>query len=331
MALFGGTADERREPRSLVEFRAGKMSLSQGVATADKRKGLVYMKTSSDSLLHFCWKDRQTGEVVDDLIIFPGEAEFVTIPQCTTGRVFLLKFKDHSSRKFFYWMQEPSNSKDKELAKKVNELLTNPPEGGGGEGGLPDLPPGYMAIPSSQLQSMLSGGRVDQQQLMELLGGAAGGIPHALAGGGLGRAGGVTAERSGMPGALFYKSYFCEQMHAMPTLETSNHSYILLKLSYICCRASSQVSHTPTSSALPTATPRAPNRPTRSQQQQLDDLQSILSSLNVPGGTSAAESQQSSPGLNTSLFFLSPLSSCFLLSIPLLEFEGVIIIMIMIV
>jgi hypothetical protein len=222
MALFGGTADERREPRSLVEFRAGKMSLSQGVATADKRKGLVYMKTSSDSLLHFCWKDRQTGEVVDDLIIFPGEAEFVTIPQCTTGRVFLLKFKDHSSRKFFYWMQEPSNSKDKELAKKVNELLTNPPEGGGGEGGLPDLPPGYMAIPSSQLQSMLSGGRVDQQQLMELLGGAAGGIPHALAGGGLGRAGGVTAER-----------------------------------------ASSQVSHTPTSSALPTATPRAPNRPTR--------------------------------------------------------------------
>ena len=65
MALFGGTGDERREPRSLVEFRAGKMSLSQGVVTADKRKGLVYMKTSSDSLLHFCWKDRQTGEVVD--------------------------------------------------------------------------------------------------------------------------------------------------------------------------------------------------------------------------------------------------------------------------
>ena len=65
MALFGGTVDERREPRSLVEFRAGKMSLSQGVVTADKRKGLVYMKTSGDSLLHFCWKDRQNGEVVD--------------------------------------------------------------------------------------------------------------------------------------------------------------------------------------------------------------------------------------------------------------------------
>ena len=57
-----------------------------------------------------------------DLIIFPGEAEFVTVSQCTTGRVFLLKFKDHSSRKFFYWMQEPSTSKDKDLAKKVGSF-----------------------------------------------------------------------------------------------------------------------------------------------------------------------------------------------------------------
>ena len=41
------------------------------------------------------------------------------VPQCTTGRVFLLKFKDSSSRKFFYWMQEPSEEKDEEIFKKV--------------------------------------------------------------------------------------------------------------------------------------------------------------------------------------------------------------------
>ena len=64
MALFGGASDGRREPRSLVEFRAGKMTLSGRTVAADTRKGLVYMKTS-DSLLHFCWKDRQTGDVVD--------------------------------------------------------------------------------------------------------------------------------------------------------------------------------------------------------------------------------------------------------------------------
>ena len=64
MALFGGTSDGRREPRSLVEFRAGKMKLNGRTVTSDTRKGLVFMKTS-DSLLHFCWKDRKTGEVAD--------------------------------------------------------------------------------------------------------------------------------------------------------------------------------------------------------------------------------------------------------------------------
>ncbi|KAH3780696.1 hypothetical protein DPMN_158515 [Dreissena polymorpha] len=50
----------------------------------DKRKGLVYVHQSDDSLMHFCWKDRTTGSVED----------------CTTGRVFDLKFKS-STRKFF--------------------------------------------------------------------------------------------------------------------------------------------------------------------------------------------------------------------------------------
>ena len=39
-----------------------------------------------------------------DLIIFPDDVEFKHVPQCTTGRVYLLKFKS-SSRKFFFWMQ----------------------------------------------------------------------------------------------------------------------------------------------------------------------------------------------------------------------------------
>lgn len=38
--------------------------------------------------------------------------------QCKTGRVYILKFKD-SARKYFYWMQEPSEDKDEELMKKV--------------------------------------------------------------------------------------------------------------------------------------------------------------------------------------------------------------------
>ena len=63
-ALFGNGSDGRREPKSLVEFRAGKMKLSGGTVTADERKGLVYMK-QEDRLMHFCWKDRNSGDVVD--------------------------------------------------------------------------------------------------------------------------------------------------------------------------------------------------------------------------------------------------------------------------
>lgn len=66
MALFGNSNDGRSEPRSLVEFRAGKMSLSGTTVTADTRKGLIFMKQEGmDRLMHFYWKDRKSGEVVD--------------------------------------------------------------------------------------------------------------------------------------------------------------------------------------------------------------------------------------------------------------------------
>ena len=63
MALFGESSS-RREPRSLVEFRAGKMKVNGTTVTADSRKGLVYIKMD-DNLVHFCWKDRKSGRVED--------------------------------------------------------------------------------------------------------------------------------------------------------------------------------------------------------------------------------------------------------------------------
>uniref|UniRef100_A0A8C5KEJ1 Proteasomal ubiquitin receptor ADRM1 n=1 Tax=Jaculus jaculus TaxID=51337 RepID=A0A8C5KEJ1_JACJA len=88
----------------LVEFRAGKMSLKGTTVTPDKRKGLVYIQQTDDSLIHFCWKDRTSGTVEDDLIIFPDDCEFKRVPQCPSGRVYVLKFKAGSKRLFF-WMQ----------------------------------------------------------------------------------------------------------------------------------------------------------------------------------------------------------------------------------
>lgn len=66
-ALFPSLVSGSRGSSSkyLVEFRAGKMTLKGNVVTPDKRKGTVYIQQSDDSLIHFCWKDRTTGNVDD--------------------------------------------------------------------------------------------------------------------------------------------------------------------------------------------------------------------------------------------------------------------------
>ena len=72
-----------------------------------------------------------------DLIIFPEDAEYKKVPQCTTGRAFVLIFKV-SRKKFFFWMQEPKDDKDEEHCKKINDLLNNPPApGSNSTSGLP--------------------------------------------------------------------------------------------------------------------------------------------------------------------------------------------------
>lgn len=66
-ALFPSLVPGSRGSSSkyLVEFRAGKMALKGSTVTPDKRKGLVYIQQTDDSLIHFCWKDRASGTVED--------------------------------------------------------------------------------------------------------------------------------------------------------------------------------------------------------------------------------------------------------------------------
>ncbi|XP_070507734.1 proteasomal ubiquitin receptor ADRM1 homolog [Chironomus tepperi] len=163
--MFGSAA--MNSSSNKLEFKAGRMTLIDSVQDgtkkkmvhADKRKGLVYIYSADDGLTHFCWKDRTTGNVEDDLIIFPDDCEFKKVDQCKDGRVFLLKFKS-SNRKLFFWLQEPSSDKDDEHCRKVNELLNNPPQANNGGGSRQE---------GSDLQYMLN--NMSQQQLMQLFGG----------------------------------------------------------------------------------------------------------------------------------------------------------------
>ncbi|XP_016085488.1 proteasomal ubiquitin receptor ADRM1-like [Sinocyclocheilus grahami] len=277
-ALFPSLVSGSRGSSSkhLVEFRAGKMTLKGSTVTPDKRKGLLYIQQTDDSLIHFCWKDRSTGNVEDDLIIFPDDCEFKKVNQCTTGRVFVLKFKA-SSKRFFFWLQEPKTDKDEEYCRKVNEYLNNPPipgtlgSGGssshelsalGGEGGL---------------QSLL--GNMSHNQLMQLIGPTGLGGLGALAGPGL-----ASLLGSGIPATSSSSSSSRSQSTAVTPSSTSAPTRL----------GSSQVPTTPmtpsaTVTASPTAAPSTPAGPalsagatSPSQPIQLSDLQSILATMNVP-------------------------------------------------
>lgn len=48
------------------------MQLKGKVVHPDKRKGLVYVYQSDDSLMHFCWKDRTSGNVEEVTQLCPN-------------------------------------------------------------------------------------------------------------------------------------------------------------------------------------------------------------------------------------------------------------------
>ncbi|XP_044753984.1 proteasomal ubiquitin receptor ADRM1 homolog [Coccinella septempunctata] len=110
----------------IVEMRAGKMYRQGTWVYPDKRKGSLYIYRNSDDLMHFCWRDRTTFAVEDDFIIFPGDCTYTKVKQCTTGRVYVLRFESSTVR-MFYWLQEPKTDKDDEHCRRINYLLNHPP------------------------------------------------------------------------------------------------------------------------------------------------------------------------------------------------------------
>jgi len=283
-ALFGGPAG-RPQTKNLVEFRAGKMNLRGKMVHPDKRKGQVYVYQSEDSLMHFCWKDRTKGTVEDDLIIFPDDIKFSRVSQCTTGRVYLLRFSS-SNRKFFFWMQEPKSDKDDEYCKKVNEVLNNPPtpdasragSGGGGAGGFGGLPPELAAgLGEGDLQNLL--GNMSQQQLMQLLGG--------MGMGGAGGLGGLSSLMGGR-GTQQSESTPASRAHSSPgprasTTDSVTSAQRPITAATTTAQTAATTAATPaaTTAAIPAAgtTPASAAAPNI----QLSDLQNILTGMGGAG------------------------------------------------
>ena len=291
-ALFGSgrnsNANSNPNPRALVQFKAGKMTLnpSDKMVTADKRKGLVIVEQTDDHLMHFKWKERgkdANKDAEDDLIIFPDDVEFKKVA-CTDDRVFILKFKS-SSRKMFFWMQEPKDDKDEDLAKKVNDYLNHPPapgslsrgasssSGGGGSGGAIDL----NNLGDSELQSLLN--NMSQQQLMQLFGGGGGGLASLL-GGGLGGGGGSSSssgrQRSSQRAAREAAASSASAATSSASTSTSAPTTTTSSTSSSTSGAAATATTTTTTSSVPPI--------------KLADLQNILSGIQVPGGAEGGAS-----------------------------------------
>ena len=81
--MFGAMPAAANGP--LLQMKAGKMTLENTRVTADDRKGLLILRKSEDGLMHLIWKDRNAGTVVDDLIVFEGDATIRQIDECTDG------------------------------------------------------------------------------------------------------------------------------------------------------------------------------------------------------------------------------------------------------
>ncbi|GAA5952543.1 hypothetical protein JCM3765_002201 [Sporobolomyces pararoseus] len=117
----------------LLQFKAGR-SFREGQSNqvvSNPDRGLVYLE-EEDGLLHFYYKDLTTSSVLEDLIIFPGDASFQIANKA--HRVSVLKFNSSSARHFF-WHQDQNLSEQEfeERGKKVNELIGSE-ESAGAEG-----------------------------------------------------------------------------------------------------------------------------------------------------------------------------------------------------
>lgn len=274
--LFGGNSGQSQS-KYLVEFRAGKMTMKGNMVYPIKKKGSVFLNQSDDSLMHFCWKDRTTGQVEDDLIIFPEEAEFKKVPQCTTGRVFVLKFKS-STRRSFYWMQEPKDDKDVEFCQKINEYLNNPPtpgsratsNSGSSSGGLGSLDIGN--ISESDLHNLLN--NMNPQQLMQMLSGV-GGLP---AGGNL--AGLLGQLPSGSSGSGRTRNAASAASSSTTTTTTTPRQTLTSPTEPV-------LANVPPPSVAESASASSSGSGAGSPSQsaiQLSDLQSIISGIKMPQG-----------------------------------------------
>lgn len=110
--------------KPLVQFRAGKMSLKDGVVTADPTRGVFSLVSDPTGAFEIFWTS-DCGSQSEQFILLKGQASVSRVAKCTTGRVFLIDVA--GQRQTFYWLQDKNTEHDDEFLKKLKAALENPP------------------------------------------------------------------------------------------------------------------------------------------------------------------------------------------------------------
>ncbi|GAA5983956.1 hypothetical protein JCM11641_001406 [Rhodosporidiobolus odoratus] len=134
----------------LLEFKAGRCTRQgeSNTVVPEATKGLITLE-EQDGLLHFLFRtfnsssSSSSGEIEDDLIIFPGDATFLPVPTSTapasssSNRIHVLKFNSSSAR-HFYWHQDVDldSQEYQRRGARVNELIGATAEEEGGDEGM---------------------------------------------------------------------------------------------------------------------------------------------------------------------------------------------------
>ena len=107
---------------TILSFNAGYALYDPDSKTVTCKPGpgkITVTKEPGEPFLYFTWEPREgfkpPADFVpcDTYVLFPGDALWVHVKQCTTGRVFALKFLS-SDRREFFWMQSRTDAEDKQ-------------------------------------------------------------------------------------------------------------------------------------------------------------------------------------------------------------------------
>jgi 26S proteasome regulatory subunit N13 len=130
----------------LVQFRAGKMILENGIVRADLRSGLFSLVQETTGLIEILWT---SGSDCDSYIVPSGDATFNRVKKCTTGRVFVLDMKVRTA---FFWLQEKSEENDERYLKQVKRAIGDKTTSHPGAAPAPAATASAASVPSNSLQ-----------------------------------------------------------------------------------------------------------------------------------------------------------------------------------